>query len=37
MATRTREIWKYGQTGHNRYGLRITLDDEVVTGWDRKN
>ena len=37
MATRTREIWKYGQTGQNRYALRITLDNGVVTGWDQKN
>ncbi len=36
MATRKREIWKYKPTGKNRYGLRITLDDDVVTGWDQK-
>jgi hypothetical protein len=37
MATRQREIWKYQQTGVNRYGLRITLDDGIVTTWDSKN
>jgi hypothetical protein len=37
MATRKREIWKYRQTGRNRYALRITLDDDVVIGWDQKN
>ena len=34
MATRKREIWKYKPTGKKRNGLRITLDDDVVTGWD---
>lgn len=36
MKTRYREIWKYNQTGKNRYGLRITLDDHVVQTWDQK-
>lgn len=36
MKTRTRETWKYNRTGSNRYALRITLDDGVVVGWDRK-
>ncbi len=34
--TRTREVWKYGQTGKNRFNLRVTLDDGVVTGWEDK-
>ncbi len=34
--TRTRAVWKYGQRGKNRFGLRITLDDGVVTGWEDK-
>lgn len=37
MATRKREVWKYNSIGKNRYGLRITLDDDVVIGWDHKN
>lgn len=37
MATRKREVWKYNRHGSNRYGLRITLDDDVVIGWDQKN
>lgn len=37
MATRNREVWKYNSIGKNRYGLRITLDDDVVIGWDQKN
>ncbi len=34
MARRKREIWKDNQTGKNRYALRITLDNDVVTGWE---
>jgi hypothetical protein len=37
MATRKREVWKYNRKGKNRYGLRITLDNDVVSGWDYKN
>ncbi len=37
MATRKRETWKYRRAGSNRYRLRITLDDDVVIGWDQKN
>jgi uncharacterized membrane protein len=37
MATRKREVWKYNRTGKHRYALRITLDDDVVSGWEQKN
>jgi hypothetical protein len=33
-ASRTREIYKYKQTGKGRFGLRVTLDNGVVTGWE---
>ncbi len=36
LKTRKREIWKYRQRGVNRFGLRITLDDDIVVGWDEK-
>jgi hypothetical protein len=36
LKTRKREVWKYNRTGVNRYGLRITLDNDIVTGWDQK-
>ena len=36
MKTRKREVWKYQHRGHNRYGLRITLDNDIVVGWDQK-
>ena len=31
-----REVWKYNPRGVNRYGLRITLDNDVVSNWDHK-
>ena len=32
----TREIWKYNSLGGNRYGLRVTLENGVVVGWEQK-
>lgn len=37
LKTKTREIWKYHQTSSNRFGLRITVENNVVVGWDKKN
>jgi hypothetical protein len=37
MKTRSREIWKYNPSGKNRFGLRVTLDDGRVAGWDKKS
>jgi hypothetical protein len=36
LKTRKREVWKYEPSGVNRYKLRITLDNDVVVGWDHK-
>ena len=36
LKTKKKEIWKYGHQGGNRYTLRITLDDDIVIGWDDK-
>jgi hypothetical protein len=36
MKNKVRETWKYHQQGKNRFGLRITLEDGVVVGWDQK-
>lgn len=36
LKTKKKEIWKYVHQGGNRYGLRVTLEDDVVVGWDRK-
>jgi hypothetical protein len=36
MKRHQRQVWKYHQTGVNRYGLRVTLEDGLVVGWDEK-
>ena len=35
LKTKTKEVWKYRRIGANRFGLKITLDDGVVTAWER--
>ncbi len=37
LKTKTREIWKYHHQGSNRFGLRITVEDGYVTGWDKRS
>ena len=37
MKTRTRETWKYGHRGGNRYVLRVVLEDGVVVGWTERD
>ncbi|WP_218919037.1 DUF2845 domain-containing protein [Thiomonas intermedia] len=37
LKTKKREVWKYNKTGKNRYSLRVTLDDGVVTNFDQKS
>ena len=36
LKTKKKEIWKYHHQGGNRYGLRITLENDHVVGWDQK-
>lgn len=36
LKTKTKEIWKYQQQGVNRFGLRITVENGYVVGWDKK-
>ncbi|MCC3306038.1 hypothetical protein [Sneathiella sp. HT1-7] len=36
LKTKKKEIWKYNHLGGNRYGIRITLDDDQVVGWEKK-
>lgn len=31
--TKTKETWKYNHKGHNKYGLRIILENHQVVGW----
>ena len=37
LKTKKKEIWKYDHQGGNRYNLRITLEDDVVVGWNEKS
>jgi hypothetical protein len=37
LKTKTKEVWKYRPTARNRFGLKVTLDDGVVTGWEQKD
>lgn len=36
LKTKTKETWKYHQSGANRFGLRITVENGHVIGWDKK-
>ena len=36
LKTKTKETWKYNETGKNRYALRIILENGEVVGWDKK-
>jgi len=36
LKTKIKQTWKYFPSGRRRYGLRITLDDNIVVGWDKK-
>lgn len=37
LKTKNRDTWKYQRNGVNRYGLRITVEDGLVTAWDSKS
>jgi hypothetical protein len=28
-----KEVWKYGQTGKNRYKEKIIIENGIVVGW----
>jgi hypothetical protein len=36
MRSKTRSVWKYSQRSKRRFGLRITLENDQVVGWDKK-
>lgn len=36
LKTKNKEVWKYDKTGKNRFGLKITLENDIVIGWDQK-
>ncbi len=37
LKTKTKEIWKYRPTTRQRFGLKVTLDDGVVVGWEEND
>lgn len=37
LKSSVREVWKYNQMGKNRYSLRVTLENGIVTGWENKS
>lgn len=37
MKTKTKQVFKFRRTGKNRYGLRVTLEDGVVVGWEDRD
>lgn len=36
LKTKRKETWKYVRRGRNRYGLRITVENGIIVGWDEK-
>lgn len=37
LKTMRREVWKYHESGRNRYRLRITVENGIVSTWDQKS
>lgn len=37
LKSKKRETWKYHKRGHNRFGLRIVVENGLVVGWDQKD
>ncbi|MFH7524074.1 hypothetical protein AB2J22_01925 [Aeromonas sp. A5] len=37
LKTKNKDIWKYNRWGANRYALRITVEDGLVVGWEKKS
>ena len=36
LKTKRKEVWKYVRKGVNRYGLKFTVENGFVVGWDEK-
>ena len=34
LKTKVKRIYKWGQTGRNRYATRVTVEDGLVVGWE---
>jgi hypothetical protein len=33
LKSKTKQVWKYGNNGRNRYRQRVFIEDSVVVGW----
>lgn len=36
MRSKTKEIWKYNEFKKGQFSLKVSLEDDVVVGWDQK-
>lgn len=36
LKTKSKQIWKYDPIGRGQYATRITIENDVVVGWDVK-
>ena len=36
LKTKTTEIFKYNQTGKNRFSNRVRVENGIVVGWEKK-
>lgn len=36
LKTKSKEIWKYNRITSRTFGLRITVENGIVVGWDKK-
>jgi hypothetical protein len=36
LKTKSKEVWKYQHQGAKRFGLRITVENGYVEGWEQK-
>lgn len=37
LKTKSKYVFKYHHRGANRYGLRVTVENGIVVGWDQKS
>lgn len=36
LKTKSKAVWKYGQVGHNRFSLKVNIENNLVIGWTKK-
>ncbi len=37
LKSKTKETWKYHEVRKNQFSLRIFVENDLVTGWDKKS